>query len=100
MERAGEVVCYNEVRWQVERFFHALKNGTYIEDPRLDRADDLCNCLAFDATTMVCAPAAHSGTRIVRCPSSPTIRGVVVSVGGLADFHALRHRTDIEVVHC
>ena len=39
------------LRWRIERFFHALKTGTRIEDRRLDEAGDLRKCLAFDAVT-------------------------------------------------
>ncbi len=48
---AEEVVRFYELRWRIERFFHALKTGTRIEDRKLDRADDLGKCLAFDAIT-------------------------------------------------
>ena len=46
LETAREVL-----RWRIGRFFHALKQGTRIEDRRLDEADDLRKCLAFDAVT-------------------------------------------------
>ncbi len=48
---AEEVVRYYELRWRIERFFHALKTGTRMEDRKLDRADVLRKCLAFDAIT-------------------------------------------------
>ncbi len=40
-----------ELRWRIARFFHALKQGTRIEDRHLDQADDLRKCFAFDAIT-------------------------------------------------
>ncbi len=51
IETAIEVVRLYELRWRIERFFHALKVGTRMEDRRLDDADDLGKCLAFDAIT-------------------------------------------------
>ncbi len=51
IETAIEVVRFYKLRWRIERFFHALKVGTRIEDRRLDDADDLGKCLAFDAIT-------------------------------------------------
>ncbi len=50
-ERAREVVRFYALRWRIERFFHALKVGTRIKDRKLDRADDLRKCLAFDCIT-------------------------------------------------
>ncbi len=50
VETARTLLWY-ELRWRIERFFHALKQGTRIEDRRLDHADDLRTCLAFDAIT-------------------------------------------------
>ncbi len=37
------------LRGRIERFFHALKQGTRIGDRRLDHADDLRKRIAFDA---------------------------------------------------
>ena len=51
LDTAGTVLRWYELRWRIERFFHALKVGTRIEDRRLDEADDLRKCLAFDAIT-------------------------------------------------
>ena len=50
-ESACTALRWYELRWRIERFFHALKTGTRIEDRRLDEADDLRKCLAFDAIT-------------------------------------------------
>ena len=38
-------------RWSIEEYFKVLKTGARIEDRRLDHADDLRKCLAFDAIT-------------------------------------------------
>ena len=38
-------------RWSIEEYFKVLKSGARIEDRRLDHADDLRKCLAFDAIT-------------------------------------------------
>ncbi|MCY4137620.1 MAG: transposase [Rhodobacteraceae bacterium] len=51
LDTACTVLHWYELRWRIERFFHALKVGTRIEDRRLDEADDLRSCLAFDAIT-------------------------------------------------
>ena len=51
LDTARTVRCWCEPRWRIERFFHALKVGTRIEDRDLDEADDLHKCLAFDAIT-------------------------------------------------
>ena len=51
LDGAKELLRFYELRWSIERFFHALKTGTRIEDRRLDEADDLKKCLAFDAIT-------------------------------------------------
>ena len=48
---ALKVVSWYERRWLIEEFFKALKVGTRVEDRRLDEADDLRKCLAFDAIT-------------------------------------------------
>ncbi|MCY4318441.1 MAG: hypothetical protein OXE76_04460, partial [Alphaproteobacteria bacterium] len=49
IETARTVLRWYELR--IERFFHALKVGTRIEDRRLDEANDLKKCLAFDMIT-------------------------------------------------
>ncbi len=51
LETARTALRWYELRWRIERFFHALKVGTRIEDRRLNDADDLRKCLAFDAVT-------------------------------------------------
>ncbi len=48
---ARTVLRWHALRWRIERFFHALRQGTRIEDRRLDAACDLRKCLAFDAVT-------------------------------------------------
>ena len=45
------VLKWYETRWSIEEFFRVLKTGTRIEDRRLDDAEDLRKCLAFDAIT-------------------------------------------------
>ena len=42
---------HNRQRWSIEEYFKVLKTGARIEDRRLDHADDLRKCLAFDAIT-------------------------------------------------
>ena len=105
-----------ELRWRIERFFHAWKVSTRIEDRRLDEADDLRRCLAFDAITAfrvrdrsllarerpddpasrhvneddirsLCALASHHGFKVPRRPPDMTIAGFVVLTGGLTGFH-------------
>ena len=100
----------------MEPFFHARKVGTRIEDRRLDEADDLRKCLAFDAITAfrvwdlslparerpndpanrhvteddiraLCALASHHRFKVPRGPPEMTIAGFVVLTGGLAGFH-------------
>ncbi len=48
---ALKTVSFYEKRWLIEEYFRALKVGTRIKDRRLDQADDLRTCLAFDAIT-------------------------------------------------
>ncbi len=48
---ALKTVSFYERRWLIEEYFSALKVGTRIEDRRLDQADDLRKCLAFDVIT-------------------------------------------------
>ena len=50
-ETAKTVVAWYERRWTIEEYFRVLKTGTRIEERRLDHADDLRKCLAFDAIT-------------------------------------------------
>jgi len=51
-----------KLRWRIERYFDALKNGTRIKDRRLDHADDLKKCLAFEAPAASGHPEALAGT--------------------------------------
>ena len=46
----GKKVAY-EARWTIEEYFRILKVGARVEDRKLDHADDLRKCLAFDAVT-------------------------------------------------
>ena len=48
---ADRIRQWYETRWSIEEFFRVLKTGTRIEDRRLDDAEDLRKCLAFDAVT-------------------------------------------------
>ncbi len=50
---AMTVLDWYRTRWTVETWFRTLKTGTRIKDRRLDDADDLRRCLAFDAVTAV-----------------------------------------------
>ena len=116
LETARTALRWYELRWRIERFFHALKVGTRVEDRRLDEADDLKKCLAFDAitafrvwdlsllarerpddpaerhvtredVTALCVLAAHHGFKVPRGPPDMTIASFVVLTGGLAGFH-------------
>ena len=51
--RAAEVLDWHRKRWTVETWFKTLKSGTRIKDRRLNDAEDLRKCLAFDAVTAV-----------------------------------------------
>ncbi len=115
-DTARTVLRWHEPRWRIARFFHALKQGTRIEDRRLDRADDLRKCLAFDAITAfrvrdlsllarerpddpaerhvtrqditaLRALAAHHGLSVARGPPDMTVARFVTLTGGLAGFH-------------
>ena len=46
---AERILNRYEGRWAIEEYFKTLKQATRIEDRRLDEADDLRRCLAFDA---------------------------------------------------
>ncbi len=121
VETARTALLWYELRWRVERFFHALKQGTRIEDRRLDHADDLGKCLAFDAitafrvwdlthlarerpddpatwhvtrqdVTALRALAAHHGFSVARGPPNMTVARFVTLTGGLAGFHPLRRQ--------
>ena len=50
-ETAQTVVSCYERRWTIEEYFRVLKTGTRVVDRKLDHADDLRKCLAFDAIT-------------------------------------------------
>ena len=50
---AATVLDWYRTRWSIETWFRTLKTGTRIKDRRLDSADDLRKCLAFDAVTAV-----------------------------------------------
>ena len=51
LDTARTVLRRYELRWWIERFFHALRVGPRIEDLCLDEADGLRKYLAFDAIT-------------------------------------------------
>ncbi len=114
LDTARTVLRWYELRWRIERFFHALKVGTRIEDRRLDEADDLRKCLAFDAITafrvwdlsllarekpddparrhvtredITALCALDHGFKIPRGPPDMTIARFVVLTAGLAGFH-------------
>ncbi|MYI82968.1 MAG: IS4 family transposase [Chloroflexi bacterium] len=111
---ARMLLDWYRLRWQIERFFHALKQGTRIEDRQLDRADDLRKCVAFDAVTafrvwdlswlgrnrpddpatwhvdretveVLLLLAQAYRLKIPRGP--PTVAAFVALAGGLAGFH-------------
>ena len=121
LETARTALRWYELRWRIERFFHALKVGTRIEDRRLDDADDLRKCFAFDAVTAfrvwdlsllarerpddpakrhvteeditaLCVLASHHGFKIPRGPPEMTTADFVVLTGGLAGFHPSRRQ--------
>ena len=48
---AATVLDWYRKRWVIETVFKTLKTGTKIKSRRLDQADDLRKCLAFDAIT-------------------------------------------------
>ena len=50
-QQALEIVRWYEKRWSIEEYFRILKNGTRIEDRKLESSHALLNCLAFDAIT-------------------------------------------------
>ncbi len=104
------------LRWRIERFFHALRQGTRMEDRRLDHADDLRKCLASGAITAfrvrdlsllarerpddpatmhvtlqdvpaLLALARRHGFRAPRGPPDLTVAGFAVLAAGLAGFH-------------
>ncbi len=50
-DHALQLVTWCEKRWLIAEYFGALKVGTRIKDRKLNLADDLRKCLAFDAVT-------------------------------------------------
>ena len=50
-ETAQTVVTWYERRWTIKEYFKVLKTGARVEDRKLDHADDLRKCAAFDAIT-------------------------------------------------
>ena len=48
---AATVLDWYRKRWTIETWFRTLKTGTRIKDRRLNHADDLRKCIAFDAIT-------------------------------------------------
>ncbi len=48
---ASTAVRHYELRWTIEEYFRILKIGAGIEEQQLDHADDLRQCLTFDAIT-------------------------------------------------
>jgi len=45
---ARMILSWYRLRWQIERFLHALKQGTRMTDRQLNEPDDLRKCVAFD----------------------------------------------------
>ena len=120
-ETACTTLHWYELRWQIERFFYALKVGTRIEDRRLDAADDLRKCLAFDAITafrvwdltwlardrpdepaadyvqqdeitVLFAVAKRLNVRVPRGPPEPDIKTFVILTAGLAGFRPTKRQ--------
>jgi len=113
MDGARMILNWYRLRWQIERFLHALKQGTRIKDRQLNEPDDLRKCVAFDAITafrvwdltwlarnrpdelaiqylqraeieVLLLLAKSCGLKIPRGP--PTMAAFVVLTGGLAGF--------------
>ena len=71
-ETAKTVLAWYERRWTIEEYFRVLKTGTRVEDRRLDHADDLRKCLAFDAITACpCLRSRTHGPRQTGHPRQP-----------------------------
>ncbi len=51
LQHARRIVAWYEARWTIEEYFRVLKVGARIEERKLQDADDLRKCLAFDAIT-------------------------------------------------
>ncbi len=73
-ENALRIAGWYEKRWLIEEYFRALKTGTRIKDRRLNAADDLRRCLAFDAIT---ACTVMSVERLARSAPETPARTVV-----------------------
>ena len=73
-ENALRVAGWYESRWLIEEWFAAVKTGTRIKDRRLNAADDLRRCLAFDAIT---ACTVMSVERLARSAPDTPARTVV-----------------------
>ncbi len=73
-ENALRIAGWHERRWLIEEWFAAVKTGTRIKDRRLNAADDLRRCLAFDAIT---ACTVMSVERLVRSVPDTPARTVV-----------------------
>ncbi len=68
-ETAYDVLSIYRDRQSIERWFDTLKRGTCISDRKLNTADDLRTCLAFDA---VAAWRVHELSRLAReAPDTP-----------------------------
>ncbi len=75
-QNALRIAGWYEKRWLIEEWFAALKTGTRIKDRRLNAADDLRRCLAFDAVT---ACTVMSVERLARsAPDTPARTAVHV----------------------
>ena len=68
---AATVLGWYRLRWTVETWFRTIKTGTRIKDRRLDSADDLRKCLAFDAVTAVHVADSPSSRGSARKPRRP-----------------------------
>ncbi len=68
-------MTWYEKRWLIEEFFGGLKVGTRIKDRKLNLADDLRKCLAFDAVT---ASRVMSIERLARSMPDAPARTVVL----------------------
>ena len=75
-QNALRIAEWYEKRWLIEEYFAAVKTGTRIKDRRLNAADDLRRCLAFDAVT---ACTVMSVERLARsAPDTPARTAVHV----------------------
>ena len=85
-------------RWVIEAYFKVLKSGARIEECRIDHADDLRKCLAFDAIT---AWRVFDLDRLARAePDRPAIRELAREEIETLDLlledlgsHARKHQT-------